>query len=227
MWPQTGTKRPLRCVVVIRAPSFSLLRPFPSYFKVVRTFKSGWKRGHRNASTISVSTTRPALSHRGPPAPTPEWQRGRAARGRRGVRRPCGRGHWDLPFSAASGTDFLWSQNWIPGLPGEPCLWAADFSFVRCLRLWKKQVCPQGLALSLDEDSQSSIPGSKSCPWQTSVAFATSLCLPLLSFDPGSGVLCYSCLLFFFFGNSFIEIIHIQYGLPILNVQFNVFCIFI
>ena len=32
---------------------------------------------------------------------------------------------------------------------------------------------------------------------------------------------------FFFFGNSFIEIIHIQYGLPILNVQFNVFCIFI
>ena len=32
---------------------------------------------------------------------------------------------------------------------------------------------------------------------------------------------------FFFFGNSFIEIIHIPYGLPVLNVQFNGFHIFI
>ena len=46
VWPQTETKRPLRCVVITRAPSFSPLPPFPS-FKSVGTFKVAGKGAMR------------------------------------------------------------------------------------------------------------------------------------------------------------------------------------
>ena len=47
VWPQTGTKRPLRCVVITRAPFFSPFPPLPSSFKSVGTFKAAGKGSTR------------------------------------------------------------------------------------------------------------------------------------------------------------------------------------
>ena len=47
VWPQTGTKRPLRCVVITRAPFFSPFPPLPSSFKSVGTFKVAGKGSTR------------------------------------------------------------------------------------------------------------------------------------------------------------------------------------